>query len=235
MHLNDIQQLRGALLDIPNYLEWEEQKASLSSLPKVEAVSRVFEALQTYLESSDEDMHHKMAKLYEDICSCLEPSLRKAVVHALDKNKTLEEVRASQEMFLCSTKGGCEYECFFLQALPFLMSYLTEMLTTLYQGLFHSIFKRYNMSAFGSRHPRTTVHFHIPPLLSPPLPSPPLPSCSVSTRSILFYLWAQIVNICSELATDDIDKVGHVVTVSLATRHALDNVMVSRVSSNVVS
>ena len=95
MHLNDIQQLRGALLDIPNYLEWEEHKASLSSLPQEEAVSRVFEALQTYLESSDDDMHHKMANLYEDICSCLEPSLRKALVHALDKNKTLEEVRAS--------------------------------------------------------------------------------------------------------------------------------------------
>ena len=185
MHLNDIQQLRGALLDIPNYLEWEEHKASLSSLPQEEAVSRVFEALQTYLESSDDDMHHKMVNLYDDICSCLEPSLRKAVVHALDTNKTLEEVRASPELFLCSTKGGCEYECFFLQALPFLMSYLTEMLTTLYQGLFHSVFKRYNMAAFGSRYPRTIFHLHLPPLLFPlplsssfsvsPLPSPPLP------------------------------------------------------------
>lgn len=61
---------------------------------------RVFEALQTFLDSCDEDMHHKMVELYEDICHCLEPSLRSAVLHVQDQKKTLEEVRASPELFL---------------------------------------------------------------------------------------------------------------------------------------
>lgn len=61
---------------------------------------RVFEALQTFLDSCDEDMHHKMVELYEDICRCLKPSLRIAVMHVQDQKKTLEEVRASPELFL---------------------------------------------------------------------------------------------------------------------------------------
>ena len=97
VYLNDIQQLREALLDIPNYLDWAEQKASL---PQDIAVARVFEALQTFLESCDDDMHHKMVNLYEDICHCLESSLRSTVMYVLDTKKSLEEVRESAVLCL---------------------------------------------------------------------------------------------------------------------------------------
>ena len=97
VYLNDIQQLQEALLDTPNYLEWAEQKASL---PQDVAIARVFESLQTILESCDDDMHHKMVNLYEDICHCLEPSLRSAVMYTLDTKKSLEEVRESAVLYL---------------------------------------------------------------------------------------------------------------------------------------
>ena len=84
-------------MDIPNYLDWEEQKASL---PQDTAFSRVFEALQTFLESCDKDMHHKMVLLYEDICHCLEPSLRSVVMCTLDMKKSLEEVREGVSLVL---------------------------------------------------------------------------------------------------------------------------------------
>ena len=92
VYLNDMEQLQGALLDLPNYLDWGDQKASL---PQNMAVTRVFESLQTFLESCGVDMHHKMVCLYEDICHCLKPSLRSAVMYTLDKRKTLKEVECS--------------------------------------------------------------------------------------------------------------------------------------------
>ena len=64
------------------------------------------------------------------------------------------------------------------------------------------------MSPLEGRHPGLIAPLHLC------LPPPPF-SASVSIHSILFSLWTQLVNILSDIATDDMDKVSHV-TVSLA-------------------
>ena len=96
VHLNDIQQLRTGLKDIPNYLDWETQRQSISSTKTEGAVSRVYETIATLLYSTDEDMDHEMLKVYTDISMALRESVVAVIRNVVSPKLILEKVSVFQ-------------------------------------------------------------------------------------------------------------------------------------------